>query len=343
MSRSQLNLIYALKGGNLVHISNADSGLKCGCTCPACGEPLVAKKGAKTMHHFAHYTKHFCEYGYETSLHFASKEILSQCKKMIIPCVKVVFADSYKKDEIVSEAREVSIDHVELEKKFNDIVPDIVVYVGKRKFFIEIFVTHPIDEVKLKRIKSQNVSTIEIDLSKKDKIISAEELADILINDSKEKTWKYNVVADNYLNKFYKVAYRKEYVLRQYALHIDDCPIAFRSWRGKPYANLMDDCLYCEYCISNEHEKGYILCSGRLRISHIKDFDIPMEERIRISNKKISDEKEQLLASGRCPNCGGELVERESKYGTFWGCSNYPHCRFTASVDSETGELKTKS
>ncbi|MBQ8728614.1 MAG: topoisomerase DNA-binding C4 zinc finger domain-containing protein, partial [Oscillospiraceae bacterium] len=27
--------------------------------------------------------------------------------------------------------------------------------------------------------------------------------------------------------------------------------------------------------------------------------------------------------------CGGSLVERRGRYGTFWGCSNYPKCRFT--------------
>ena len=30
-----------------------------------------------------------------------------------------------------------------------------------------------------------------------------------------------------------------------------------------------------------------------------------------------------------CPKCGGTLVERNGKYGTFLGCSNYPKCRFT--------------
>lgn len=27
--------------------------------------------------------------------------------------------------------------------------------------------------------------------------------------------------------------------------------------------------------------------------------------------------------------CGGHLVERKGKYGTFHGCSNYPNCKFT--------------
>jgi hypothetical protein len=30
-----------------------------------------------------------------------------------------------------------------------------------------------------------------------------------------------------------------------------------------------------------------------------------------------------------CPDCGGVMVSRSGKYGTFWGCRNYPECRGT--------------
>lgn len=31
-----------------------------------------------------------------------------------------------------------------------------------------------------------------------------------------------------------------------------------------------------------------------------------------------------------CPRCGGQLVERNGRYGRFYGCSNYPRCTYTA-------------
>lgn len=40
-------------------------------------------------------------------------------------------------------------------------------------------------------------------------------------------------------------------------------------------------------------------------------------------------QRERSVAQGICPNCGGALVERKGKYGTFTGCSKYPSCRFT--------------
>lgn len=38
---------------------------------------------------------------------------------------------------------------------------------------------------------------------------------------------------------------------------------------------------------------------------------------------------EVSVANGRCPRCGGRLVLRDGKYRDFYGCSNYPRCRFT--------------
>ena len=39
--------------------------------------------------------------------------------------------------------------------------------------------------------------------------------------------------------------------------------------------------------------------------------------------------REETIANGRCPRCGGELMLRKGTYGLFYGCSNYPRCRFT--------------
>ena len=39
------HMACALKEGKLVYIDDVERGLKCGCTCPACGEALIARKG----------------------------------------------------------------------------------------------------------------------------------------------------------------------------------------------------------------------------------------------------------------------------------------------------------
>lgn len=336
----QLNLIYALKNGIIVNVSDVESGKKCNCICPACGEQLIARKGTKKMHHFAHAPGTCCEYGYESSLHLAAKDILSKAKRITVPPVYVKFPDSYKKDELIYGAKKINIDRVELEKWYSDVIPDVVVYAGGKQFFVEIYVTHAIDEEKLNKLQKKGISTIEIDLSKREGTISSDELENLLLNDSSEKQWKYNSLSEKYLTKFIQMADEREIISRGFAMHVDNCPIRIREWRGKAYANYIDDCLYCKYCIANGEK---MLCSGRTRIATVRDFSIPNDQRINDSNQTIQNKKNDAFTNGVCPNCGGTLMVRQSKYGSFWGCSNYPHCRFTASSDPETGELIMKT
>lgn len=34
----------------------------------------------------------------------------------------------------------------------------------------------------------------------------------------------------------------------------------------------------------------------------------------------------------QCPLCNGRLIVKSGKYGSFWGCSNYPVCKFTRNI-----------
>ena len=52
------------------------------------------------------------------------------------------------------------------------------------------------------------------------------------------------------------------------------------------------------------------------------------KEHVKEIKDKISSAKSNINAN-ICPRCGGQLVERNGKYGTFLGCKNYPRCKFT--------------
>lgn len=43
-------------------------------------------------------------------------------------------------------------------------------------------------------------------------------------------------------------------------------------------------------------------------------------------------EKQHNLDLNICPRCGKQLVVRNSKYGKFLGCSNYPKCKFKKNI-----------
>ena len=44
------------------------------------------------------------------------------------------------------------------------------------------------------------------------------------------------------------------------------------------------------------------------------------------------EEKRNQMSNDICPKCGGELIEKNGKYGRFKGCKHYPKCRFTLKI-----------
>lgn len=337
MSTKKPNMIYALKNNELVHVSEVPSGLKCESFCPACNEKLVSKKGKKVIHHFAHYNSEECKYGYETSLHLAAKQMIAEVRKITIPAVYLNFPSSGKERLLISEAKEIEISEVFLEQREGNIIPDIVILSNYKKIFIEIYVTHAIDESKLLKVKNNDISTIEIDLSDYNRSITKEELEKVILKDSEKKKWIYNSYENSLLKKFVSVSKPMPIVSRGYALHVDYCSMRKRSWKGKPYANVIDDCNGCSFCISLRENE--IFCSAEACIANVDDFHKTIEERKTFYHNQLEDERYECYSKRICPNCGSNLVERMGKFGEFIGCSQYPHCRFTVNIDKETGEI----
>jgi ssDNA-binding Zn-finger/Zn-ribbon topoisomerase 1 len=57
----EFKIPYGVRGEKGVHVSEVESGLQEDVTCIECGGKLVARKGSKTAHHFAHHHASSCE------------------------------------------------------------------------------------------------------------------------------------------------------------------------------------------------------------------------------------------------------------------------------------------
>ena len=86
-TNSHCKLTYAYNAkGELVFVDDVPNGNACGCFCPKCKEPLMARNGGKkNQHHFAHSPESNCQGSYETTLHLLAKEIIKEEKKMVLP------------------------------------------------------------------------------------------------------------------------------------------------------------------------------------------------------------------------------------------------------------------
>lgn len=48
-------------------------------------------------------------------------------------------------------------------------------------------------------------------------------------------------------------------------------------------------------------------------------------------NKQIVDRKKKE-SQQICPKCGNKLIKKRGQYGKFFGCENFPKCRYTLNI-----------
>lgn len=216
-----MRIPFALnKFGQVVSVLEVERGMKCNCTCPECGKPLVACKGKFKRAYFAHAAGSDCAKGYESSLHKAVKYLLDRHKKILLPTCYVRLHTRFMPDVFEYQAndwrtdydhpndydlaypdtgvgyipgRMVNLDAVRLEQTEGDIRPDIVGYLGDTPLFIEVAVTHFVDADKERKLRARGVSVLELDVSDHDKSAwTWEELEVRLFEQTKGKNWIIN-------------------------------------------------------------------------------------------------------------------------------------------------------
>ena len=65
-----------------------------------------------------------------------------------------------------------------------------------------------------------------------------------------------------------------------------------------------------------------------------KDFAPQVEEAFSNMEKKAPEETGEF-----CPNCNSPMVIKQSRYGKFTACSNYPECKYIKNEKEEKTEI----
>lgn len=274
------------KNGELIHVSKAGRGLSCECLCPTCNNPLVAKKGKIKEHHFAHHNTVECNP--ESALHKIAKHIIEESGEILIPDIEISFNlgdffynpyllnrqsksnRPYTGESIrISKGELIKLDRFKQEEHLGDIRPDIVGYLKNRPILFEIYVTHRSDEKKISKLKENNLSAIEIDLSALDHQTELEELRSLVLYEKSNRYWLNNNKANITKERLLAEADTKIIVERGNALHVNDCPKRKRIlYDGKTFANVLGDCGYCE--LAYEINDDYVRCGAK----HIEYWEI---------------------------------------------------------------------
>lgn len=66
----------------------------------------------------------------------------------------------------------------------------------------------------------------------------------------------------------------------------------------------------------------------------LADFYYPFMDEIAKGKTSIASQKLAEKIGEACPNCGGELLRRQGRFGEFIACSNYPKCKYSRNADA---------
>ena len=81
---------------------------------------------------------------------------------------------------------------------------------------------------------------------------------------------------------------------------------------------------YCNIVITSDQMNFY-----RRRLFEVISTS-ESDRKVHLENVyRNKERRDSAVAHGKCPKCGGNLILRKGKYGDFYGCSNYPRCRYT--------------
>ncbi|MBP5536346.1 MAG: hypothetical protein J6X62_06090 [Bacteroidales bacterium] len=119
------------------------------------------KRGHPKKHHFAHYSGEDCTGARMTALHMLAQQIIAEEKKLVLP--------GFHDDYYSKKAKSIAFDQVLLEVPYKNMRTDCVgikYSQGKEHpLWIEICVTHEVDEQKRQQIRDLNIPCVEIYMS----------------------------------------------------------------------------------------------------------------------------------------------------------------------------------
>lgn len=186
---------FGLRDGRMVSTEDVPSGEECGCVCPGCLAPLVAKKGETNVHHFAHVGQ-VCGSGPETAIHLMAKQILVQEKNMELPAMVVelsavdAFGDLAVVRTTLVDARHIHYSSVSTEVTIGNHRPDALAMCSDgTEHRVEVFVSHAVDSMKAKELEALDAACFEICLNNLPTDISVDCLRAAVISTPERVRW----------------------------------------------------------------------------------------------------------------------------------------------------------
>ncbi len=99
-----------------------------------------------------------------------------------------------------------------------------------------------------------------------------------------------------------------------------------------------DEVIYDGMLLEKTYRHRDIMLTPAQMVAYAGIIDDRIDENPQTKSAHLCGVKERVamwnqeVDAGLCPRCDGHLVLRKGKYGDFFGCSNYPKCKYTKNI-----------
>lgn len=201
--------------GALVDVFAVARGAKCGCRCPSCQTPLIARQGDEKVWHFAHasrrnylHTVTVCEFSFYVSVRLMARQMIGADLTLALPEYRERvsrYVEPLKGTRechyVVTEEGAVRLEQIVAETRFADVIVDLKGQVGDFEFVV--YFSHPGRSVPstLAALEGVRAGVLEIDLRSlagrfarmaKHGVTYAQLLSNFLSGDRDSKRWIYH-------------------------------------------------------------------------------------------------------------------------------------------------------
>jgi competence protein CoiA len=199
MEKPKLLQSFAVNNvGRIASIQDVANGKACNCSCPECGEVVIARQGEVREWHFAHASGADCSGSAEGALHRAAKQLIVEEGRVLLPSLAVretVHLDDGRRGEgAVALPEETAVlTEPRLEVQFGAIRADVAAQHRDEPLLIEIAVTHFADHPKRDVVSALGIACVEIRLSPDPELLwTWDLLREQVLEDSYNREWIFH-------------------------------------------------------------------------------------------------------------------------------------------------------
>lgn len=169
-------------------------------------------------------------------------------------------------------------------------------------------------------------------------VIETKNYAGYIYGDEKQRKWTQVLAYGHTKNRFYNPIKQNAMHIYHLSKYLNENHIFHNIVVILPRADIShitSDCVCSIYQLSSTINQDTHICLTVDQMEYYYHRLLELKNHVSISKEEHIENiyrTQMQLQEGICPRCGGKLVLRNGKNGQFYGCSNYPNCKFTKNI-----------